>query len=134
MAERKSHVFEEKKKALTEDSEEYKEALQKQLDEIKEQTFSWASKLLVIGGTLYLSYSLVKRLIKSDDETPDKKEEASAAKPKKQSFIFSLIKKEITLYLLSLAKRKLLEILEKVTSSDEQEDLQDTDRQEEKGD
>ena len=124
--------MEEKKKILSQTSSEYKEAIQEQIGDIKEVTFSWAKHLMIIGGTLFISYNIIKRVTGSKKVLTPLPQTPIPQIPKKESLVKKWIKEQITLFLLSLAKKKLLKIIENLDTKDERKYSQDIDKQEER--
>lgn len=55
--------IEEKKRELSDRSEILKEELQEQLFGARYTSFEWGKKALIIGGSLFISYQLLRKLI-----------------------------------------------------------------------
>ena len=111
--------IEEQKTLLHMNSDAFKLAMENELSSWSLKARKAGTTSLLIGGGLYLAFLLGRKLFKSKKINPPKagkNGEFVVVERKKDSFIVSLIKEQIALFLIAMAKEKLeilLKTLEK---------------------
>jgi len=119
--------YDQEKAMLVKKSNMLEGSLDKDFDKVKEYVEEYGKNFLVIAGTLLATYTLLRILTRSSGE--EEKSEAKAiplnsevygSQPqqvikvvKEESEIVKQIKLSIALFLISIAKQKLQEFLEK---------------------
>lgn len=98
--------LEEQKDILARDSDVYKIAMEKQLQEITDDAAKLGKTLLLAGAGALVTYVLVKKIFgkKKNKKTLAELPESETKSP---SFISTLVKQQATLFLLGMAKDKL---------------------------
>lgn len=110
--------IEEHKKALQQNSLVHRQAFEQELSVLVDKSKKIATKTLIIGGSLAVSYYVVKKIFgtkkkhkkKSDGMT---KETVIRKKSSVSSKIKSLIMTEVAVFLMAIAKKQLQAYLEK---------------------
>ena len=105
-----------KRETLKSKSGSFKDALTKNIDEIKSSSVSVGNAAL-IGGSIFLGGYLLYKMLSgtSDEEYEDIKEKMVIVhSPKQESFLMRSIKQSIATFLLAIAKQKLVESLKKI--------------------
>lgn len=97
--------------ALKQEAEEY-------LENIKLYASHWGKALLIAGGTVYVSYKIIKGITTSQKkkkfkERALKRKQMALVAKKPGSKIARLIRQQIGLFLLAIIKQKLLEVIKK---------------------
>lgn len=110
------------KKDLERASEEHKHAFEEELSEALDKGKRIATSALVIGGGFALSYYLIRKMtggstkkikkIKGKGSQQDVKEVVINRKPSVFSTVGNVVLTEIAVFLLAIAKEKLIEYLE----------------------
>lgn len=89
------------------------------LENIKLYSSRWGKALLIGGGSLFLTYKVIKAIVKKKstniDSNFDKLQNRSYALAKTQpsSRLFRLIKQQISIFLIAIAKQKVAELMNK---------------------
>jgi hypothetical protein len=105
--------FEKQKHMLEKDSLAFKEAFSEELAKLSGMARKTGTTAVIIGGGLFLSYYLIKKIF---FRKPSKKYKAVSKtpssgiivqKPRKDSVIVAMIKEQIALFLITIAKEKL---------------------------
>lgn len=113
-----------RKASLNRATEKYKKAIESQVDDLKANAGKIGKNTLIIGGTLVAGYLIVRLLVGKDKSTQlsfEKEERSLPAAPVKREYaIVSLIKQQIALFLIAIAKEKLLHAIEQLRKNDTQ--------------
>ncbi|MDJ1470945.1 hypothetical protein QNI19_34790 [Cytophagaceae bacterium DM2B3-1] len=113
-----------RKASLNRATEKYKKAIENQVGDLKANAGKIGKNALIIGGTLVAGYLIVRMLVGKDKTTKlsfEKEERNLPAAPvKRESAIVSLIKQQIALFLIAIAKEKLLQVIEQLRKNDTQ--------------
>jgi len=100
----------ERKARLEERSSLYREALNTDLQELKVDLRKWGKTFLIVAGSLYGVYKIVKLLRGSpadqEDVPPDSKLPV-LVQSKQESVVVNKIKEQIALFLLGIAMQKI---------------------------
>jgi len=96
---------------LLNSTNKYKEALEDQVTDLKQNTIKLAIQGLVFGGIALGSYFLVKAFQKKDK--PKAKKEALGVTGGFMSTLFASIQSYVASFLLAIAREKITEYLEK---------------------
>lgn len=105
----------ERKARLEEQSSHYRKALDTDLSELKLDLRRWGRTLLIVSGSLYGLYKVVKLLRGSSEgpmEDPEIPKQAALIQPAKESVIVTKIKEQIALFLLAIAMQKIKSFLD----------------------
>jgi hypothetical protein len=104
------HLNMEREKLLS-STNKYKQALENQVADLKENTVRYAIQGLVFGGVALGSYFLIKAFTKN---SPEEKQEKGVAVTNNSftSTLFASIQSYIVSFLLSIAREKLTQYLE----------------------
>lgn len=104
------HLNMEREKLLS-STNKYKQALENQVADLKENTVRYAIQGLVFGGVALGSYFLIKAFTKN---SPEEKQEKGVAVTSNSftSTLFASIQSYIVSFLLSIAREKLTQYLE----------------------
>lgn len=93
----------------------YQEALEDQLSELKKDAESWVKGAAIIGGMVFVGYSIYKLFMEKEEEVETAHEEKEAVLTpvhnKGESRIVRMIKESIALFLIGIAKQKIQEFL-----------------------
>ncbi|MFC0185454.1 hypothetical protein SAMN04515674_103238 [Pseudarcicella hirudinis] len=107
-----------RKLELFKEAQEYKKAIDSQVNELKTETFQVGKTTLIIGGVLAGAYLLFNLFVKDDKKSKKQKiviDENSnlpvvvSEEPANDSWIVSSIKGYILAFLMSIAKEKILQ-------------------------
>ncbi|MDJ1484022.1 hypothetical protein QNI16_26230 [Cytophagaceae bacterium YF14B1] len=113
-----------RKASLNRATEKYKKAIENQVGDLKANAGKIGKNALIIGGTLVAGYLIVRVLVGKDKTTQlsfEKEERNLPAAPvKRESAIVSLIKQQIALFLIAIAKEKLFQAIEQLRKNDTQ--------------
>lgn len=109
------------KEELLRSNQEYLNALENQIADLKSNTKDWAKKGLIIGGSLLATYKIAQFLFFDNDESTVKEEQkpVNTIYHKKESVIFNAVKSSVSLFLVGLAKQKLKDFLNNLNSDNE---------------
>ncbi len=109
------------KEELLRSNQEYLNALENQIADLKSNTKDWAKKGLIIGGVLLATYKIAQLLFFEDDEstTDEKLKPINTVYHKKESAVFNAVKSSVSLFLVGLAKQKLKDFLNNLNSDNE---------------
>ena len=123
-----------RKEALHRNTEKYKQAIEEQVDIFKENAGQISRVALVIGGTLAVSYLLVKLLTGSSRKkrqklSQAKGDEVQAPYYKEESIIVRTIKGYIATFLIAIAQQKLQEVIAHFKEPHAEADFKETTRQ-----
>lgn len=117
-----------KKEQLQIQSEEFKRNIENEVDKIASHAEEVGKKVLVIGGALLLGYYLVKALTATPENEKGKKKGLSVDQKRHDEPAGSIVKSivtniadQATLFLLTLAREKLLEYIDKVIEEKQQD-------------
>ena len=112
----KSNIFS-RKESLHRNTEKYKQAIGEQVDILKENAGQISKVALVIGGTLTVSYLMVKLLTRGRKKkkpiyySNDNGRTISVPHYKEESVIVRTIKGYIATFLIAVAQQKLQEVI-----------------------
>ena len=111
------------KEKLRKETAKYQLALEKEIDILVSSTKSTLKNVLIIGGTLTVCYLLIRKLTKPRKTNSQKdlseNETTCAKEPTLFEHVSEIILKELSLYLLSYAKEKILNYLDSIKEDDE---------------
>ena len=114
-----------KREELEKCNQAYKNALGRQLDNLKGDFNKVGKSALWIGGVLFATFFLVDTLTaKSKSKKSKAKKEATepVAKPvKEDNMLMSAVKEQVIIFLLGLAAQRLSKFLNELKSEDEEE-------------
>ena len=99
------------------ESEAYKEALQTEISGWIERSKSIVLRFLIVGGSLTLAYIILKQFL-GESKADDKKSKSSNVKPTLLSELRHFVLRELSVFLLTNAKQRLLNYL-KESNTDE---------------
>lgn len=88
----------------------FREALDEQIKGIEGDVEVWSKRALVFGGALFVGYS-VFRLFSGEEETTDSTPQMATIVSQRESGIVRLIKQQISLFILGVARKTLLDFL-----------------------
>ena len=124
-----------RKEALHRNTEKYKQAIGEQVDILKENAGQISKVAMVIGGTLAVSYLLVKLLTRSSRKKKHhfqpvsvKDGELQLAYPKQESVLIRTIKGYIATFLIAIAQQKLQEVIAHFKEPHADADFKEADR------
>lgn len=112
-----------KREELEKSNQAYKNALERQLDNLKGDFNKIGKSALWIGGGLFATYFLVDALTakRKNKKSKAKKEEAEqVAKPVKDNLLMSAVKEQAIIFILGLAAQRLAKFLSELESEDEE--------------
>lgn len=92
---------------LEKESDEYRKALQSEIDGWVKNSKDIALRIILIGGGLTLAFIIISKLLKDKNDTGSKESEASIFSEMK-----SFILRELSVFLLALAKERLINYLD----------------------
>jgi hypothetical protein len=110
-----------RKARLDKSKEDLKRAIMSRVNEIKSDTKKWGLVAIIGLGTIYITYRVIKKSIGSNSKN-DNIQSGNQPAPMNytgESKIVSMIKEQIALFLFAIAKKKLLEYLQKSDLFDE---------------
>ncbi|GAA0892540.1 hypothetical protein GCM10009122_22190 [Fulvivirga kasyanovii] len=118
-----------KKENLEQNSQKHREAFEHELSEVVDRTKRIATSALVIGGSFALSYYLIKKLtskksvkkIKRQKSTGDINEVVIQKHPSVFSTVGNVILTEMAVFLLGIAKERLINYIENLNSRDDED-------------
>lgn len=120
---------EEQIEKLRRESNAHEQALKEEVSHWVEGSKGLASKTLLIGGGLALAYLVARKfLVKNDTKKDTSKKDQPSTYVEVRNFILA----EIAAFLLSIAKKRLLEYL-KETKEEANVNIRDTERSESPG-
>lgn len=120
-----------KKERLKRSSERLKTVIDAQVDELKENAAAWGKAIAIVGGSVYITYKIFKRIIKSSRKSryerrlvskianvrrPDRNYGRALpvlTKTKKGWSLNSFVRQQLMLLAIAIAKRKLVSLLGK---------------------
>ena len=112
-----------KKDILLRKSENIYNRIENQLDEIKERSGTIAKTAIVVGGVLFVSYMIYKRFSRksTSDSVELEGQKVRIAPIERESVIVRMIKEYIAMFLISIAKQKLQEVLKNLNLGESQD-------------
>ena len=121
MQDRKSIA--DRKWALGQSTKKYKLAIEEQLGGLKANAGKIGKNTLVIGGVLLVSYLIVRALAKEKKPgkglvTQPERHLPATAVVRRESTIVNMIKQQIALFLIAIAKQKITEVIEQLRKND----------------
>lgn len=105
------------KTTLKRTAEDYKSAISDQLEHIKANAAQYGKTILIVGGVIFITYKLVRMLTSRDEEDLAVKV-VGGSHPvpvytgRTGRTIFDLIKEQIALFIIAIAKEKLVKYLQ----------------------
>lgn len=127
-----SDTLEHRRKVLSNKSKSLKKQLGDQLEGIKTGLNKWGRTIAIAGGTMVATYIVIRLLMPSDKKQVNPAPATLEGNPyavvpqKEESFILRAIKEEITLFLISFAKKKLIAFIEDLNKRKEIENSRPT--------
>lgn len=128
MKKKEYHSLAARKKALLERTEAFEDELEEQLQQVGKETAKWAKIALLVGGGLWAGYEIIKFFSPQEEEEYDEEEYRTTRhykRPSKfeeaKSQLMDTIKAELTMALVAMAKRKLLEFIQNLETAEEEE-------------
>ncbi|MGI9544110.1 MAG: hypothetical protein ACR2MX_12705 [Cyclobacteriaceae bacterium] len=113
--EAKPSTLSQRKARLEQQSSHYRQALDADLSELKLDLRRWGRTSLIVAGSLYGVYKLVK-LLRGSGEGPiegaEVQKQAAIVQPARESVIVTKIKEQIALFLLAIALQKIKSFLD----------------------
>ena len=112
-----------KREELEKSNQAYKNALERQLDNLKGDFNKIGKSALWIGGGLFATYFLVDALTakgKRKKSKAKKEEVEQVTKPVKDNLLMSAVKEQAIIFLLGLAAQRLAKFLSELESEDEE--------------
>lgn len=107
---------------MSKQPEELKLEADQYLENMKLYATHWGKALLIAGGSIFLAVKVIKALSKKkslDSEINQlQSKQFALAKTKSSSRLFNLIKQQISIFLIAIAKKKLTEALNNRRSVD----------------
>lgn len=102
--------FEEQKRELVNSSANFKSAIERASNSLGARAQKAGTSAIIIGGGLFLAYCLAKKIFsgKSKNKVGSENPGIVVRHPRQESFISSMIKEKIALFLIAIAKEKLL--------------------------
>jgi hypothetical protein len=114
-------TLEHRKKVLSSKRRSLKKQLEEQIEGLKSGVNKWGKTVAITGGTMLVTYLVVRMLTSSRKvEQPHQNmageypQQYAVVPQKEESFILRAIKEEITLFLISFAKQKLMAFIEEM--------------------
>jgi tRNA A37 N6-isopentenylltransferase MiaA len=104
----------ERKEALKESVDKYLEAIETQIGDIKQV----GRNALVIGGVVVAAYALTQLLLPAENSEEEALPINNRHEDEGDSLIWAAVKGAATTLLLTLAKEKLMDLIEHLTQSD----------------
>lgn len=102
---------------MSKDPEVLKQEADEYLTHIKLYASHWGKALLIVGGTVFITYKIIKGVTsgqhKKQEQLLSNKQQYAVAPIKSDSRIVRMIKQQIGLFLIAIVKRKLTEALQK---------------------
>ncbi len=114
----KTKPLSKRKQELYQRSTQFRSALTSDLNDMKIDVERWGKNFLIVGGSLYMVYKLLKLFKGSEEISPAEDNPQAIVVTKESSAIVSKIKEQIALFLLAIAFKKLKEFI-KDTPDDE---------------
>ena len=104
------------RKGLVQTNVQYQEALEDQLSELKKEAEGWIKGAAIVGGLIFVGYSMYKLFMENDVEeemqTQEKETVPVPVHSNSESSIVRMIKESIALFLIGIAKQKIQEFLQ----------------------
>ncbi|MDN4165727.1 hypothetical protein QWY31_09450 [Cytophagales bacterium LB-30] len=107
-----------RKSTLKKSSEEYRKTLEGQFNSLKDNAEKWGKTVVIVGLSMFVVYKLVRALAGSDEAEERiilKSEGTPYPVPtytERRYSIFDTIKEQIALFLIAIAREKLMKYLE----------------------
>ena len=102
---------------MSKEPEELRHEADEYLENIKLYASHWGKAALIAGGTIFITYKIVKgiaakqRKIKEERRAAVQNKQYALASTKPSSRIMRMVKEQIALFLIAIAKQKLSEAL-----------------------
>lgn len=106
------------KTSLKRSAEDYKSALSNQIEHIKANAAQYGKTILIVGGVIFVTYKLIRMLSSRDEDEVEVKVMGGAypapvyTGSRGGRSIFDMIKEQIALFIIAIAKEKLVKYLE----------------------
>ena len=111
-----------RKAALSQSAKKYRTAIDEQLNGLKANAGKIGRNTLVISGVLVVSYLIVRALTKGKKSGKSAATEPErylpAAPVRRESRIVSMIRQQIALFLIAIAKQKITEVIAQLRKND----------------
>lgn len=120
-----------KKERLNRSADRLKTVIDAQVDELKENAAAWGKAIAIVGGSVYLTYKIFKRIVKSSRRSRyEKRLVSKIAKTRHQDRSYgralpvltksdkgwslnSFVRQQLMVLAIAIAKRKLVSLLGK---------------------
>ncbi len=113
-----------RKATLSLAAEKYKQAIENQVGDLKANAGKIGKNALIIGGTLVAGYLVVRLLVGKEKpgkvQTPAENRYLPVAPVKREFTLVNLIKQQIALFLVAIAKEKIIQVIEQLRKNDSQ--------------
>jgi hypothetical protein len=107
-----SNKIEDKKNQLLKASNEFEEAINKDLSEVSETATEWGGKILLIGGAMLLSYLAVRTIISKKQEEGEMPElQTKASRIEARNIFLKSLSDKAALVLLELVREYIVKLL-----------------------
>lgn len=110
---------------MSKEPELLKQEADEYLENIKQYFSRWGKTFLVVGGTVWVTYKVIKGLSSQQQEKVRshnfQEERYAVATVRPSSGIAKMIRQQITLFLIAIIKQKLTEALTKRSAHNEEE-------------
>ncbi len=111
-----------RKATLSQAANKYRTAIDEQLNGLKANAGNIGKNTLVIGGVLVVSYLIVRALAKDKKSAKSAATESGRYLPappaRRESMLVNMIKQQIALFLIAIAKQKITEVIEQLRKND----------------
>ena len=115
-----------RKAAVSITTEKYKKAIESEVGGLKENAGRIGKNALIISGALLASYLVVRLLVGKGKDNPKSKQTVAAdenrhlpvAPARRESTIVSMIKQQIALFLVAIAKEQITKAIEQLRKND----------------
>ncbi len=116
--------YEVQKEKLVKSTEDLRKALEIEIDNLKESAGEWGKVILVAGGAVFLTYSIIRIFTKKKPKQKHANEATMAYQPvpvKHSNILGRRIMEQIAFFILAIAKQKLLQYLEEKKADGKQD-------------
>jgi len=117
------------KTTLKKSADDYKSAISNQIEHIKANAAQYGKTILIVGGVIFITYKLVRMLTSRDEDDVEVKV-VGGAHPvpvyasRSGRSIFDMIKEQIALFIIAIAKEKLVKYLQNLDMFKDSSELQ----------
>jgi tRNA A37 N6-isopentenylltransferase MiaA len=122
---------EKKKDSLKRSADRLKTVIDAQVDELKENAVAWGKAIAIVGGSVYFTYKIIKRIIKSSRQSKYERRLVSKisnarntdrgygralpvlTKSNKGWSLNNIVRQQLMLLAVAIAKRKIISLIGK---------------------